>query len=109
MTQSCIDHIVSKDFDTTEFMQRRQKVADAIGPKASALLQGAPRPPSPHPVFAQSKVFYYLCGIQIERCYLLINGADAKTTLFTPDDGISNIPGGTLDDTAKEQICARMA
>lgn len=109
MTQISIDHLVSQDFDGAEFLERRQRIAAAIGPKASALLQGAPRPASPHPAFAQSKVFYYLCGILIERSYLLIHGEGAKSTLFVPREGICNVKGGTLDEATRSAICERMA
>ena len=104
-----IDHLISQDFEKTEFKERCQRVANVIGPKASALLQGAPRPPSPHPEFSQSKVFYYMCGIMIERSYLLIDGVNAKTTLFVPDEGISGVKGGILDEAAKTAICAKTA
>lgn len=104
-----LKNIFSQDFDKQEFKERCQRVAKAIGSNASALLQGAPRPASPHPEFAQSKVFYYLCGISIERSYLLINGKNAETTLFVPDEGISNVKGGILDEGTKREICSNTA
>ncbi len=108
MDQTNLDHILSADFTRDEFTRRRQCVAEAVGPNACALLQGAPRPASPHPEFAQSKVFDYLCGIRVERSYLLIDGGDAGTTLYIPADGISNVPGGALDEAARADICSRM-
>lgn len=101
---------MSQLFNTTftpgEYRARRQQVAEAIGENASALLQGSPRPASAHPVFVQSKVFYYFSGLQVERSYLLIEGAGARTTLFVPTEGISNVRGGTLDDAACAALCA---
>lgn len=102
-----MNQIFSGAFSVDEFKARRQRVAAAIGEDAFALLQGAPRPASPHPIFAQSKVFGYLCGIAIERAYLLIDGKGARTTLFVPDDGLSNLPGGVLNDEARNALCTQ--
>lgn len=107
MTEVNIDQLISQIFDKKEFKKRCKKVAEAIGSKASALLQGAPRPPSAHPVFAQSKVFYYMCGIMIERSYLLINGKNGKITLFVPAEGISNVKGGILEGPLRKEICKK--
>ncbi len=109
MNQASVSHLISQDFDKTEFQSRRERIAESIGSNASALLQGAPRPTSAHPVFVQSKVFYYVCGILIERSYLLIEGGSGKTTLFVPKSDISNYQGGELDDQAKNEICSQMA
>ena len=108
MTQSPIEHVFSPDFTGEEFLHRRQTIAGAIGAGASALLQGAPRSLTAHPRFSQSKIFYYVCGISIERCYLLIDGESAKTTLFVPPRGISGIRGGALDEDSMAQIRSRM-
>jgi len=109
MTQSAIEHVFSPEFTGEEFLRRRQTIAGAIGAGASALLQGAPRSLTAHPKFSQSKIFYYVCGISLERCYLLIDGRSAKTTLFVPSSGISGIRGGTLDEDSMAQIRSRMA
>jgi len=109
MTQSAIEHVFSPEFTGEEFLRRRQTIAGAIGAGASALLQGAPRSLTAHPKFSQSKIFYYVCGISLERCYLLIDGRSAKTTLFVPPSGISGIRGGTLDEDSMAQIRSRMA
>lgn len=105
MAQSSVNDLFSRDFTAAEFKERRTRVAGEIGSSASALLQGAPRPATPHPEFAQSKVFYYLCGIQIERSYLLIDGKDGETTLFVPAEGLCNVKGGALDETMKKALC----
>jgi len=109
MAKSQIDHVFSLDFTGEEFLRRRQTIAGAIGAGASALLQGAPRSLTAHPKFLQSKIFYYLCGISIERCYLLIDGQSARTTLFVPPEGISGIAGGAIDQDGMAEICSRMA
>lgn len=108
MSDPVIDHVLSEDFTGKAFQERRQRIASAIGEEASALLQAAPRPATAHPVFEQSKVFHYVSGILLERCYLLIDGKDARTTLFVPSEGLSNIRGGVLTEQAKATICARM-
>ena len=109
MIHSLLRHLISQDFEKREFRARCQGVADSIGQGAAALLQGAPRPASAHPEFDQSKVFYYLCGIKIERSYLLIEGNSAKTTLFVPAEGICNVRGGVIQDDAKSAIIAHTA
>jgi Xaa-Pro aminopeptidase len=108
ITRSAIDHALSTDFTADEFLRRRQTIASEIGPSASALLQGAPRAPTAHPRFQQSKIFYYVCGVSIERCYLLIEGESAKTTLFVPSSKIGGMPGGALDDDGMAEIRSRM-
>jgi Xaa-Pro aminopeptidase len=102
-----LDHIFSSDFTGDEFKRRREAIADAIGPGAAALLQGAPRRQTAHPEFSQSKIFFYVSGIALERCYLLIDGAGAKSTLFVPSSDISGVPGGTLDPQAIAAIRSR--
>lgn len=53
-----INHLFSSDFTSEEFQRRRLQIAAMIGPKASALLQGAPAKETAHPRFSQSKIFY---------------------------------------------------
>jgi len=108
MNHVSITHLISQDFEKIEFQARRQRIAEPIGSKSVAVLQGAPRPTSAHPVFVQSKVFYYICGVLIERSYLLIEGGSGKTTLFIPKSDISNYHGGELNDSAKMEICSLM-
>ena len=61
------------DFPPEEFAARRAKVYDAIGDKAFAVIQGAPSPTG-YTRFRQSNDFYYLCGIEVPRAYLLLDG-----------------------------------
>ncbi len=67
MSAHSLDQIFSPAFPAEEFTRRRQKTAGQIGPAACALLQAAPREGSAHPGFSQSKVFFYLSGLEIER------------------------------------------
>ena len=71
------------DFPPEEFAARRAKVYDAIGDKAFAVIQGAPSTTG-YTRFRQSNDFYYLCGIEVPRAYLLLDGQARKATLFLP-------------------------
>lgn len=108
MTTAKIDHIFPRDFQGEEFRSRRERIASNMLAGASALLQGAPRMQTAHPEFSQSKIFFYVCGVEIERCYLLIDGDTARTTLFVPGENIGGIRGGKLDEQGIEQIKSRL-
>jgi Xaa-Pro aminopeptidase len=69
------------DFTLDEFKARRRKVCEAIGKDAVALLPGAPGPKGSD-TFCQYNDFYYLCGVESPRAYLLIHGATERTSLF---------------------------
>ena len=53
--------LFTQDFSPEEFRARRDKVFDAIGPNAVALVQGAPSPVG-YVRFRQSNSFFYLIG-----------------------------------------------
>ena len=72
------------DFPPEEFAQRREKVYDAIGPNAIAVLQGEPGPRG-YTRFRQSNEFYYLSGIEVPHAYLILNGARRTATLYLPN------------------------
>lgn len=71
------------DFPPAEFTARREKVYDAIGASAIAVLQGAPTPDG-YIRFRQTNEFYYLCGVEVPHAYLILDGALRKTTLYLP-------------------------
>jgi Xaa-Pro aminopeptidase len=75
--------LFSTDFPPEEFAKRRAAVYDAIGPKAVALLQGAPTPVG-YTRFRQSTDFYYLSGIEVPNAYLLLDPLERRTTLYLP-------------------------
>lgn len=75
------DLFFSRDFTAAEFRERRKRVAAAIGPDAHALVSGTGFR------LAYEKAFYYLCGLTVPRCHLLIDGVDGTTTLFIPERG----------------------
>ena len=83
-----MDWLLSKGFTRDEFRDRRMSVARTIGPDAYALVQGAPRSTGMQADLAQSKQFFYLSGMEIERSYLLICGGDGESTLFVPMDEV---------------------
>ena len=95
-----MDWLLSKGFTPEEFRGRRQRVAEIIGRDACSLLQGAPRSPGMDADTAQSKQFYYLSGIEMERSYLLIAGETGESTLFVPLDqvGDSHHKSGNLSE-----------
>ncbi len=93
------------DFPPEEFAARRAKVYDAIGDKAFAVVQGAPSPAG-YTRFRQSNDFYYLCGIEVPRAYLLLDGAARKTTLYLPhrDDGREKGEGRMLSAEDGDEV-----
>jgi Xaa-Pro aminopeptidase len=72
----------TEHFTREEFAQRRARVAQAIGPEAIALMQGAPSTHSSG-LFRQSNEFFYLTGVLVPQAYLMIDGA-GRTTLYLP-------------------------
>lgn len=73
------------DFTPDEFRTRRKKLCEAMENNAFALLQGAPGPKGSD-TFYQYKDFYYLCGIETPRAYLLIESRNGRTTAFLPHE-----------------------
>jgi Xaa-Pro aminopeptidase len=81
------------DFPAEEFAARRRKIFDAIGDEAHALLQGAPAPRG-YVVFRQTNEFFYCCGLETPQAYLLMNGAECKSTLYLPERGDAQLSEG---------------
>ncbi|GMR21700.1 MAG: aminopeptidase P N-terminal domain-containing protein [Acidobacteriota bacterium] len=75
--------LFTDDFPPEEFRARREKVYDAIGANALALIQGAPSP-SGYVRFRQSNSFYYLSGVESPHAYLLLDGTVRETRLYLP-------------------------
>lgn len=73
----------TRDFPPQEFAERRNKVYDAIGADAIAVVQGAPSPVG-YVRFRQSNEFYYLCGIEVPHAYLLLDGTSRRASLYLP-------------------------
>jgi Xaa-Pro aminopeptidase len=93
------------DFPPAEFSARREKVYDAIGSTAIAVLQGAPTP-NGYVRFRQTNEFYYLCGVEVPHAYLLLDGALRKTMLFLPhrNEGRERGEGKMLSAEDAEEI-----
>ena len=73
--------LFTQDFPPEEFAARRDKVYDAIGPGAVAVLQGEATPRG-YVKFRQSNEFYYLSGIEVPHAYLVLNGASRSATVY---------------------------
>lgn len=71
-------------FSADEFSRRRERVIEAIGQRAIAVLQGAGLSGG-YDVFRQTNEFYYLCGVEVPHAYLLLDGRSGKSILFLPD------------------------
>jgi len=73
-------------FPAEEFRRRRAAVLEAIGRRAAAVIQGAPRPRG-FEVFRQSNEFHYLCGVEVPHACLLLDGRRGTAVLLLPDGG----------------------
>jgi Xaa-Pro aminopeptidase len=72
-----------RDFPPEEFKARWEKVFDAMGSDAVAILQGAPQ--TNGFIFPrQTNDFYYLSGIETPGSYILLDGRTRQVTLFLP-------------------------
>ena len=71
------------DFPPEELDARRNRVLDAIGDDAIAIVQGATTAPG-FVVFRQSNEFFYLTGLEVPQSYLLLDGRARRALLFLP-------------------------
>lgn len=104
------------DFPADEFIVRREKLFDAIGSDACALLQSA-RAPRGYVVFRQTNEFFYCCGLETPQAYLLLNGAERTAILYLPERGRAQLGEGAppgLEDaelvkslTGVDAVCPR--
>lgn len=93
------------DFAATDFAERREKIFDAIGKNAIALIQGA-NGITGFSIFRQTNSFYYLSGLETTQSYLLLNGKNKTTTLYLPhrDEGRERIQGKMLSAEDAEMV-----
>jgi Xaa-Pro aminopeptidase len=75
--------LFTKDFPPEEFRARREKVYDALGRRALAVVQGAPSPVG-YVRFRQTNELYYLCGVESPHAYLLLDATRRSTSLYLP-------------------------
>lgn len=71
------------DFPAEEFKARWERLYDAIGDNAVAIVQGAPAPRG-YEFPRQNNNFYYLSGVETPHSYLWFDGRTRKATLFLP-------------------------
>jgi Xaa-Pro aminopeptidase len=76
-------HYFQTDFSIEEFQERRSKIFEAIGNNSIALIQGAASVAG-FKVFRQTNTFYYLCGLESEHAYLLLNGKNKTSSIYLP-------------------------
>ena len=72
------------DFSIVDFQERRSQIFEAIGNNSIALIQGAASIAG-FKVFRQTNTFYYLCGLEAEHAYLLLNGKTKTSTIYLPN------------------------
>lgn len=75
-------------FTPQEFAARRTNVMDAIG-DGVAILSGATETPT-YTKFRQGAQFYYLCGAEVPRAILVVDGKTKTSTLYLGPGGPSN-------------------
>ncbi len=75
--------LFTRDFPPEEFRARREKVYDALGGRALAVVQGAPSPVG-YVRFRQSNEFYYLSGVESPHSYLLLDSGRRAASLYLP-------------------------
>ena len=76
-------YVYERVFAQETFAARRRRVAERIGTRAVAVIQGA-RQPGTHDQFRQSNELFYLCGVEVPHAYLVIDGGDGTAALFLP-------------------------
>src|SRR5438094_9015144 len=75
-------------FAPAEFSARRAKVMATIG-DAVAIVSGATETPT-YTKFRQGSQFFYLCGVEVPRAILLVDGRTKTSTVFLGAGGASN-------------------
>lgn len=80
--RSGLDLLFTPDFTAEELAERRQRIAEVIGPDAKLLILSAPPAPSHMP--QQDASFYYFTGIETCHSYLLVDGGTGRSQLFLP-------------------------
>lgn len=68
-------------FPPEEFRKRWERIWDAIGPEAAAVVQGG-GPVRGFEVFRQTNEFFYLTGLEVPQAYLLLDGRTRTAALF---------------------------
>ncbi len=80
-------------FPADEFTARRQRIMEAIGAGAHALVQGAP-PPRGFVRLRQTNEFYYCAGLETPQAYLLMDADAGTSALYLPWRGQADLAEG---------------
>lgn len=93
------------DFPPEEFEARRQRVFDAIGKGAAAVVAGGAATGA-FDLFRQTNEFYYLCGVEVPHAYLRLDGSLRWTTLYLPqrDPKHERSEGAQLNSSEPEAV-----
>lgn len=83
-----------KYFTADDFAARRTKLMEQIG-DGVAVLQGADLTEA-YIKFRQDNNFYYLSGVEMPWCAMIINGKTKTTTLFAPEGRFADIKDEAL-------------
>ncbi|HSB62466.1 MAG TPA: Xaa-Pro peptidase family protein [Vicinamibacteria bacterium] len=96
------------DFPPAEFRARWERLLEAIGPDAVAVVQGAPLT-NGFQLPRQSNSFYYLCGVETPGAYLRLDGRTRKVTLYLPprDERLERAEGKVLS-AADAELARRL-
>lgn len=77
------DPVYQTDFPAEEFQARWERVYDAIGDDAVAVVRGVGL--TPGFIFPrQHNEFYYLVGVETPGSYIMLDGRDRTSTLYLP-------------------------
>ncbi len=81
-------------FDAAEFKRRHEKVYEAIGNAAVAVVQGG-GPVGGFETFRQNNDFFYLCGVEVPQAYLVLDARCRGAILYLPhgDERVASIEG----------------
>jgi Xaa-Pro aminopeptidase len=92
-------------FPPEEFRARWQKLFDAIGANAVAIVQGGPKARG-YTMPRQTNEFYYLSGVETPHSYLLFDGRIRKVTLLLPprDERLERSEGRILSADDAELV-----
>jgi Xaa-Pro aminopeptidase len=93
------------DFPPAEFRARWERLFDAIGDDAVAVVQGVPLAKG-FVMPRQTNAFYYLSGIETPHAYLLFDGRERTTTLYMPprNERLERSEGKVLNAGDAERI-----
>ena len=89
-------------FSAEEFRTRHQRVYEAIGDGALAVLQGA-APVAGYEVPRQTNDFFYLSGVEAPQAYLLLDGRRRAATLYLPHRDAKHAATEGLEPTADDR------